>query len=114
MPTLINMAMSAEEAKEYTEPSVSEAPEYPWGLCINLDDDQMEKLGLTGLPAVGAEIHIVAKATVTSTSSNARQDGESEASMSVQITDMAIANIDALKAGQNLESLYPSTFGSKK
>lgn len=113
MASLINMAMSAEEAKEYTQPSVSEAPEYPWGLCINLDDDQLAKLGLKGLPAVGAEIHIIAKGTVTSTSSNARQDGDSEASMSVQITDMAIANLEALSADQQMQTMYPTMFKAK-
>jgi hypothetical protein len=32
MTSLINMQQSAEEAKEYTEPSVADAPKYPWGL----------------------------------------------------------------------------------
>jgi len=111
MPTLINMAMSAEETREYTEPTPAEAPKYPWGLCINLDDDQLEKLGLTALPAVGTEIHIVAKGTVESVSSQDRQGGDAESNMSVQITDMAIANLDALTAAQQLGALYPSTFG---
>lgn len=113
MATLINMQMSAEEAQEQTQPTPADAPKYPWGLCLDLDDETLTKLGLNGLPAVGTEVHLVAKAVVTRTSEYESQGNESEASMGLQITDMAIANLDALTAAQQLESMYPSAFGKK-
>jgi hypothetical protein len=111
MPTLINMQMSAEEAQEETQPKPADAPKYPWGLCIDLDDETIEKLGLSKLPDAGTEVHLVAKAVVSSTSQYDTQGGETESRMSLQITDMAIANLEALNASQQLNSLYPKTFG---
>lgn len=43
---LVNMKMSREEAKEYnTIDSPDNGPQYPYGLCIDLNDDSLEKLG---------------------------------------------------------------------
>lgn len=88
---MINMKMSKEEAKEYTEPQPSDAPQYPYGLSIDLDDDSLEKLGITELPKVGAEMMITARVVVTSTSSYDTQGGEPEARVCLQITDMELA-----------------------
>jgi hypothetical protein len=88
--TLINMQQSAEEAKEYTDPKASDAPKYPWGLCITLNDDSLEKLGIDALPAVDVEVTIIAKATVSRTSEYQTQGGESERSLDLQITDMQV------------------------
>jgi hypothetical protein len=106
MPSLINMQQSAEEAKEYTEPSVADAPKYPWGLCITLDDDSLEKLGVKTLPTVETVVTIVAKATVSRISENQTQGGESERSMDLQITDLQIDGLDADLLGRAAEMLY--------
>ncbi len=95
MQSLINMQSSAEEAKEYVQPSAEDAPKYPWGLCVTLDDDSLEKLGVSSLPAVGTEVTIMAKAIVTAARENATQGGESEASVDLQITDMRVDGMDA-------------------
>lgn len=87
---MVNMKMSREEAKEYSEPTAMDAPEYPYGLCLDLDDDALEKLGITSLPAVGTQMTITARVYVKSTSAYNTQGGESESRMSVQITDMEI------------------------
>ena len=47
--SLVNMKMSAEETKEYSGVEM-EAPQYPYGLSIDLDDGALEKLGITALP----------------------------------------------------------------
>jgi hypothetical protein len=88
----VDMKMSAEEVKEYTEPSVGDAPEYPYGLRISLDDDALEKLGLTQLPAVGTKMQLSATVEVCSTSAYSTQEGESEASVSLQITAMELGS----------------------
>ncbi|EJI1363646.1 hypothetical protein NDL49_000120 [Escherichia coli] len=63
--------------------------DYPWGLCISLDNDTLNRLGITSLP-VGGMVMITAKALVKSTSE--RQD-ENEVCRraELQITDMAMA-----------------------
>ena len=87
---MVNMKMSAEEAKEQTEPTAADAPQYPWGLKLNLDDDALEKLGLTTMPAVGTKMQLAATVEVCSTSSYSDQKGEAESSVSLQITAMEL------------------------
>jgi hypothetical protein len=105
-PTLINMQQSAEEAKEYTSPTPADAPKYPWGLCITLNDDSLEKLGVDKLPSVDTEVTIIAKATVSSVRENQTQGGESEASMDLQITDMRIDGLDGDLMDRAQNKLY--------
>jgi len=106
MATLINMQQSAEEVKEQVQPSVADAPRYPWGLCITLNDDSLEKLGVKGLPAVGTAVTIVAKAEVSRTSDYQTQGNESEMSMDLQITDLQIDGLDVDLFGRAAEMLY--------
>ena len=56
-----------------------EAPEmevrpsdYPWGLCLHLGSEELEKLGITTLPAIGQSVQIAGAAVVVAL----RQDGE--------------------------------------
>lgn len=87
---LTSMELSAAEAKQETSPEY-EAPKYPWGLCIDLDEDSLKKLGITALPEVGSNMSIIAKAEVQSASESQRQgDKEKRMSLSLQITDMAV------------------------
>ena len=95
MQSLINMQQTAEEAKEYADPKPADAPKYPWGLCITLNDDSLEKLGVAALPAVDTEVTIIAKAMVSRTSEYQTQGGESERSLDLQITDMQLGGLDA-------------------
>lgn len=88
------MQMSKDEIKEASMCSPSESKvQYPYGLSITLDDESLKKLGmLDALPAVGSEIQLTAKATVTSVSQNARAEpgdvADKEQRLSLQITDL--------------------------
>lgn len=85
------MKLSAAEAKEQTSaPEAPKGPRYPWGLSLNLDNDSLDKLGL-GLPDVGAEYQVVARAKVTSVSSNDSEGGSKNRSVSLQITDLGVS-----------------------
>ena len=106
MATLISMETTAQEAKEYTQPSVADAPKYPWGLNICLSDDSLDKLGVKTLPAVGTEVTIVAKAIVASTSENATEGSGTRSSMDLQITDMQLDGLNADLFGRAAEMLY--------
>lgn len=102
MTSLINMQQSTEEVKEY----VADAPKYPWGLCITLNDDSLDKLGVKTLPSVETTVTIVAKATVSRISENQTQGGEADRSMDLQITDMQIDGLEADLLGRAAEMLY--------
>mgnify|MGYP001596297992 CR=1 FL=1 len=84
-----SMKMSPAESKEYSEPMPGGAPVYPYGLCLNLDDDAIDKLGMVGMPEPGQTMMIQARVTVTGCRQEQRQD-ETHRSMDLQITDMAI------------------------
>lgn len=106
MATLINMENSPEAAQEQTQPSVADGPKYPWGLCITLSDDSLDKLGVKTLPSTGTEVTLVAKATVTATRENQTEGEGTKASMDLQITDMQIDGLDKDLFGRAAEMLY--------
>ena len=98
---MIDMAKDIEEIKEdvaeqapQADPSKIAVPAYPYGLCLALTEDEMEKLGLgEQLPEVGEMIHLAAMAKVTSVSENEREmsDGSKKrcARVELQITHLA-------------------------
>ena len=60
---MINMQKAAEREEMPGEIEADE-PRYPYGLCISLGKDELEKLGITALPKVGTEMMIMAKCYV--------------------------------------------------
>lgn len=86
---MINMAQEESSADEaYPSP---ERSKYPYGLCVHLDDDMLQKLGITTPPAVGSSMLLQAQVMVTSTSSDVMHDGEVEGRLTLQITDMELS-----------------------
>lgn len=107
MSSLIDMQNTAQEAQAQVGLTpAADAPKYPWGLEINLNDDSLDKLGVKTLPAVGTEVTIVAKATISSTSERSTESDGNCASMSLQITDMRLDGLDADLLGRAAEILY--------
>lgn len=85
---LVDMKREEEKEPEEVAMSGSMSP-YPYGLCIHLDKDEMDKLGITELPSVGMEYHIFAVGQVNSVSQSASDYGQGEdesSSMGIQIT----------------------------
>ena len=91
--SLINMKQQAKR-EEMPGAIESDEPQYPYGLCISLGKEELEKLGITALPKVGGEMMITAKVCVVSTSTSERQGGDEESCVSLQITDLAIGDED--------------------
>lgn len=87
---MVNMKMSASEAKEWAQPTAADAPEYPYGLKIDLCEDDLAKLGVAGLLTVGSTLTMQAQVTVTSASQSETQGEGPERSITLQITDMAL------------------------
>lgn len=74
--------------KELTCMSESDTPEYPWGLSIRLEKEQLEKLSFNP-GSVGDKVIFVATAEVTSISKQDYKEG-SEYDVSLQIQDMEV------------------------
>lgn len=79
---------------------------YPYGLVLRLGDDELKKLGITDLPKVGAELHLIAKVEVVSVSDYDSKDGGDHESVEYQITDMALAPPE--KPSAKAARLFPS------
>jgi hypothetical protein len=91
---MVDLAKTPEEIKEDMPAPTSmpaaeiKTPVYPYGLCISLDDDTLEKLGLDGdLPSAGDEIHFCCEARVTCTSQReeVQADGTKEVCTRVEL-----------------------------
>lgn len=88
MPNLTSMKRSESEmAKPYG--LEMEDREYPWGLKVHLEDEDLEKLGIDMLPDVGGKRLMIARVEIVSASRHDTQDGV-DRSMSLQITDMKL------------------------
>lgn len=87
---LIDLKRTPKEKKEDAQeavPSPDNQPDYSYGLCLHLEDDELQKLNITQLPRVGDEYEIKAVARVKSVSAR-DDDGGSESCMDLQITMM--------------------------
>jgi hypothetical protein len=76
-----------EDAEEESYPADMEG-QYPYGLCISLAKEELDRLGMKTLPKIGTEFHGQFVGCVTRLSEvagNGRNGGE-DRSMSIQIT----------------------------
>jgi hypothetical protein len=90
-----------EEAKEMVLPPGGD--EYPYGLRLCLCEEEMEKLGIDNLPAIGKEVTVTAKAKVVRVSSNATEGQEEEhMSLELQVIEMGIDGIGGKSAAATL------------
>lgn len=104
---LISMKLDPKQPDEYAMPTSvdpAEAPAFPWGLCLDLNDEVLRKLGIP-LPEVANTYTLVASVEVTRTSANKTQDGKAELSASLQITAMRL--IDGSNAPDKAAKLWP-------
>ena len=67
-----------------------EKPMYPYGLCLDLNDESLKTLGIKSMPKVGDTFTITAKVEVNRTSESESADGNNYRSVGLQITDMDI------------------------
>lgn len=91
---MVNMKSKAEREEMPGEVEADE-PRYPYGLCISLGKDELEKLGITSLPTVGAAMNLMARATVKSVSSYETQGEGADMRVELQITDLEIGQASA-------------------
>lgn len=94
--------VSMKQAKVDNEAaSASPDSDYPYGLCIELCDDQLKALGIDKLPEVDAEMELEARVIVRRKSETADKEG-TDKQISLQITHMALAGDTTSKEAKAL------------
>lgn len=108
-PKLVDMAYTKAELKEERkEMTMASASPYPWGLCIRLEKDELDKLGIKTLPGVGDEMHLLCIAKVTGVNQSAREGQDEESSVALQITMMQVL-LSESAASEKGEKESPAT-----
>lgn len=84
---MISTKMSPEKAKEYASgpATAGDAPAYSYGTTLCLDNELLQRLGMSEPPPVGTVLTLNAMVVVTSTGVNQQQDGDKEARCDLQI-----------------------------
>ena len=93
---MVNMARTTEEkisAIEESMPMPMQAADYPYGLCIRLDEVDLEKLELNGDVEAGDTLHFAAMATVKNVSRH-EFNGKHSCSIELQIEKMSTESED--------------------
>lgn len=78
------------KAKDTAAASLSSHEDYPYGTRLDLGHEELTKLGLTGVPAVGKKFALQGHAHVHSSSQREDGDGTSSRNISLQITHMKL------------------------
>jgi hypothetical protein len=73
--------------------AAKKVPMYPYGLCLNLEKEQLDALGIDGDCDFGDVIHLSALAEVTSCSER-KTEGGSDCRVELQITHLGVVGLD--------------------
>lgn len=119
VPAMVDMARTPAEKKEAakemaTGPAAPMVPDYPYGLCISLDNDSLEKLALDAAEvSVGDMLHMHCMATVRSVSQTDGADGPC-CRVELQITAIAAEDEDAENAEDEAAEAQPASVRRSK
>ena len=73
------------------------APDFPWGLCIHLGADELNKLGIKEMPEAGCCMMLMATVQVTkvqvTAAAGVKPGDDPERSVDLQITDMILGEM---------------------
>lgn len=86
---MVDMKYTAKEKKDEATEMMGKPQDYPWGLAIRLEQEELDKLGIKDLPSVGDEVHINAVGMITGVNQN-KQGGETETCVAIQITYLQV------------------------
>ena len=92
IPAMVDMKRTpAEKTKEADQmiPTPASRPDYPWGLCISLTQEELDKLDLDDEVEVGDMVHLHAMAKVTSVSKTDNEATGPCCRVELQITHIA-------------------------
>lgn len=93
LPKFVSMERTPEEVQEGMTPSFTAANKFPYGLCIRLSQEELDKLDLDTNVDTGDMIHLHALGKVTSVSKRDTEGGQ-ECCVEIQLTDIALEEED--------------------
>lgn len=104
---LVNLKADSDDAQP--EMAYGSA-KYGYGLCLSLNEDQCELLGISKALTAGTKVNIQAVGIVVSATESVERDGDdkgNDVSLQVQITDMG------MEAGQVLRNAAAILYGGE-
>lgn len=102
MPELVDIKRTPADKKENKEEITKFGEEdYAWGTQIRLDEIEAEKLGIMGLN-VGDEVDLLGIGKVISKSMRESEQGGSDGSIEIQMTQLGIAKSQGKTAAEKL------------
>lgn len=99
---LKSMKISKSSQETMAKPAMLEAPQYPYGLSIRLDNDSLEKLGMSDLPKAGKKMKLMAMVEVVGSSQHTMKGGKDMKSVELQITSMGLESDSEKDASKEL------------
>lgn len=91
------------KSDEACSPCHSEQPDYPWGLRLNLGDEEVAALGLGQLPSAGAQVQLAGIGKVMGVREE-EVEGKTKRTLEIQITDLGLQVGDGRSIA---DRLYP-------
>lgn len=89
---LVDMKMelqSKDDSYEAKEMMMVDKPKYPYGLKLCLEKEELDKLGISEMPEIGANMKMMAVVQVCSLEAK-DYEGEEYRSMGLQVKEMAL------------------------
>lgn len=105
-PPMVDMALSTKEQAEITQP---DPPKYPYGLCISLCQDELDKLNIDQADVeIGSTLHLFCLAKVTSKSCSDNEISGPTCRVELQIVSIAAEDEDEENetAAAKMKKLY--------
>lgn len=99
---LVSLKKDQSETIEDAEQTTPAEPEYPYGTCLHLDQDSLEKLGIKEFPEIGTTWQIEAVARVSGMSESAGSHGEHKC-LDLQIIKLGLGS----KVKTAADRMYP-------
>lgn len=90
---LCDMKYSKKEKAEQESPKLATSvggSDYPYGLSLSLDTEQLKKLGISSMPKIGKIMQLKAVAVVTSVSQSDSQGGGVSRRMELQLQKLGL------------------------
>ena len=110
----VSMALTKGEKSDLKKETVlSEAPEFPFGLSVHLDEDSLEKLKVKELPEAGTEFLMNTTVKVTSVSEHEDEDG-TRRSVGLQITEMELLHMGGESDSKGKDNPADRLYGGKR
>jgi hypothetical protein len=89
--TSMKLPPAEKSAEERMYPSMPpDRPEWPYGLRLRLEEDQLKALGITALPATGSTFTVTAEGFACSTSKSDDAESGVRRSLEIQITKLGL------------------------